>query len=114
MISAQRMFRVLEIALVSSMIFAGTLVGEMGHLQAAPKQDMPQAVIKEKEPDTIVNVNKAGLEELQSVRGIGPSLAERIIRYREENGPFRQIDDLAQVRGIGAGTLQRIKKQIAV
>jgi competence protein ComEA len=48
-----------------------------------------------------VNVNKASLEELQIVRGIGPVLAKRIIEYRASNGSFKTIEDVAQVKGIG-------------
>lgn len=54
---------------------------------------------------TTVNVNRATLEELQSLPRVGPALAGRIIGWREQHGPYRSLEDLRHVRGIGAGTV---------
>ncbi len=62
----------------------------------------------------MVNINKAGLEELQGLRGVGPSLAGRILEYRNEKGPFKQIEDLSHVRGIGQAKLEKMRSQISV
>ena len=62
----------------------------------------------------MVNVNKAATEELIKVWGIGPVMAKRIIEYRDKNGMFKSIDDLAQVHGIGGNKLQRIRDQVTV
>jgi comEA protein len=62
----------------------------------------------------VVNVNKATLEELVKVRGIGPVMAKRIIEHRDKNGAFKSIDDLAQIHGMGGNKLQRIKDQITI
>jgi competence protein ComEA len=56
-----------------------------------------------------VDVNRAGLEELQSLPGIGPALAQRILDSRSRDGPFRRLDDLLRVRGIGPATLARLQ-----
>ena len=61
-----------------------------------------------------ININQADLEELQSLRGIGPSLATRIIEYREKHGPFRRIEDLMNVRGIGETSFLKLREQITV
>lgn len=62
----------------------------------------------------IVNINIASLEELISIPGIRPSLAERIIRFREENGKFKKIDELKKVKGIGDIKFKTIKRYIIV
>lgn len=55
-----------------------------------------------------VNINTASKEDLIALPGIGETMAERIILYREEHGPFRSVDDLLNVRGIGRKKLERI------
>jgi competence ComEA-like helix-hairpin-helix protein len=61
-----------------------------------------------------VDINQADTEELESLPGIGPVLAKRIVEWRRQQGPFRSEDDLLQVRGIGPQSLKRIQSQIVV
>ncbi|PTX64816.1 competence protein ComEA [Melghirimyces profundicolus] len=61
-----------------------------------------------------INVNTASGEELQELNGVGPSKAEAIIRYREENGPFTSVDQLTEVPGIGEKTLEQWGDQVTV
>ena len=56
-----------------------------------------------------VDLNAASAEELESLPGIGPSLAGAIVAYREANGPFDGVDDLDDVPGIGPKTLENIR-----
>jgi len=51
---------------------------------------------------------------LVTVRGIGPAIAERILAFRQEHGPFKTVDELVNVTGIGGAKLQKIKAQVAV
>ena len=55
-----------------------------------------------------VNINTASLEDLQRLPGVGPVIAQRIIDYRETNGPFSNVEALINVKGIGEKTLAKI------
>ncbi|NIA03701.1 MAG: hypothetical protein GWP12_04155 [Nitrospirae bacterium] len=55
-----------------------------------------------------VDLNTAGIEELEKLPGIGPSKASSIVAYREEHGPFHSVDELANVSGIGEGIIEKI------
>ncbi|MDG2537270.1 helix-hairpin-helix domain-containing protein [Dyella jiangningensis] len=62
---------------------------------------------------TPVNVNKADAATLaKSLDGVGHSKAEAIVAWRDEHGPFKSVDDLAQVKGIGPATLERNRSAI--
>lgn len=62
----------------------------------------------------LVNLNTASAEELDTLNGIGPALAARIIAYREEYGPFRRVEDVIEVRGIGPRTLEGFRAHVTV
>ncbi len=62
----------------------------------------------------LININTATKAELVSLEGIGEVLADRIIAYRETNGPFQTPQDLMNVRGIGEGKLSAILDKITV
>ena len=60
------------------------------------------------------NLNTADAAALESLPGIGPALAQRIIDYRTANGPFQTTAEIQDVRGIGAGIYEKIKDSITV
>lgn len=64
--------------------------------------------------ETKININKATTQELQQIEGIGPSLANKIIEYRNQNGNFRQIEDLKQVPGIGEAKFGSMQEKITI
>lgn len=64
--------------------------------------------------DGKVNINTAGMDELQQLNGVGPAKAEAILRYREENGSFSSVEELTNVSGIGEKTLEKFKEQVTV
>lgn len=61
-----------------------------------------------------INVNTATLAELDVLPGIGPSIAQRIVDYRTQNGPFKKIEDLKKVRGIGDALFEQVKDLVTV
>lgn len=78
---------------------AGGAAGAGGQQPAAP---------------TRVNVNQAGVDALQQVPGIGPVLAARIVAYRQAHGPFRRVEDLTRVQGIGPRSLENMRPYLHV
>ncbi|WP_166667945.1 helix-hairpin-helix domain-containing protein [Orenia marismortui] len=60
-----------------------------------------------------VNINNASVEELQNLKGVGPSTAEKIIKYRQEKGSFKTLKELTKVPGIGEKTFAKLKSQIS-
>ena len=72
------------------------------HASPAPKRDGR------------ININRASAAELEALRGIGPTLARRIVEYRQEHGPFAAVEDLVRVRGIGAAKLKGLMEQASV
>lgn len=68
----------------------------------------------EEKEDEIVNINTATKEELTKISGIGDGKADSIIKYREENGDFKTIDDIKNVTGIGESLYEKIKDYITV
>ncbi|MGF1661570.1 MAG: ComEA family DNA-binding protein, partial [Kineosporiaceae bacterium] len=65
-------------------------------------------------PSGLVDVNTATAGELEQLPGIGPVLAQRIVAWREDTGPFASVDDLAAVPGIGPATLEELRDSATV
>jgi len=69
---------------------------------------------KKKPPDRPVNLNTATSEQLQQVPGIGPVTAGKILQMRKTYGPFKSVDDLLAIRGLGAKRLEKMRKYLTV
>ena len=81
-------------------------------------KDNGNGIILEKnnsnESSNVININKATQIELETLTGIGPSIAEKIIEYREKNGNFKNIEDIKNVSGIGENKFEEIKNNIEI
>ena len=64
--------------------------------------------------DGKININSATVEELTQLQKVGPKTAERIVAYRDANGPFKTVDDLKNVKGIGDKILELNKDRLTV
>lgn len=62
----------------------------------------------------VVNINTASQQELETLKGVGPAKAKAIVDFRTQNGPFKSVDDLDKVKGIGAGILNKIRSEITI
>jgi comEA protein len=69
---------------------------------------------KKKPPAQPVNINTANSEQLQQVPGIGPATANKILQMRKSYGPFKSVDDLLAIRGLGAKRLEKMRKYLTV
>ena len=61
-----------------------------------------------------ININTASIKELQKLDGVGRGVAQRIVDYREANGPFKRGEDLRKVEGVGAAMFERNRERIVV
>lgn len=92
--------------------------------QALPVEDGMQITVPDKdeilqvqmaaEKDGLINLNTADVNLLTTLKGIGKSRAEEIVKYREENGKFDKIEDIMNVPGIKQGSFEKIKDSITV
>lgn len=89
-----------QIGLVLAAVFALSLL--------SPLLAQSKAAVKK------VNINTADLDELQTLPRIGEKVAQRIIDYRKEHGPFKKIEELMKVRGVGEKTFKLLKDKIEV
>jgi competence protein ComEA len=64
--------------------------------------------------DMVVNINTASVKELTQIPGIGKVTANLIIAYREKHGPFKQIEDIQKIKGIGSKKFAKIKDLITL
>ncbi|HLZ51257.1 MAG TPA: helix-hairpin-helix domain-containing protein [Candidatus Acidoferrum sp.] len=71
-------------------------------------------IAKKKPPTKPVNINTATSEELQQVPGIGPATAQKILQMRKSYGPFKSVDDLLAIRGLGQKRLDKMRKYLTV
>lgn len=61
------------------------------------------------QPSGVVNINTASSDELELLPRVGPALAGRIIEFRETNGPFRSVDEILAVKGIGESSFEKLE-----
>jgi competence protein ComEA len=90
-------------------------LGLSGRAAAQQASDTPAAARAAKPASAaIVNLNTATAAQLESLPGIGPKTAERIVEYREKNGNFKKIEELMNVKGIGEKSFLKLKDRLTV
>jgi competence protein ComEA len=64
--------------------------------------------------EAVVNLNTATVDQLDVLPGIGPAIAQAVVDYRDQHGPFASVDQLLEVRGIGEAKLEDLREQVVV
>lgn len=88
--------------------------GEQIYVNPTVRTVNGKRIIKKVVPRGPININRASAKEFDSLVGIGPVIARRIVEYRRVNGPFMAIEDLEKVSGIGSAKFEELKSKISV
>jgi competence protein ComEA len=98
---------VTAVAVLFVLSLAAALPGSV-RAAAPPK---PAAAASEARP---IDLNTADSTALEAVPGIGKSLSQRIVAFRDKNGPFQSVDDLLKVQGVGEKSIQKLRPYLTV
>lgn len=90
--------------LLASQPFAANAAQSKGAARSAAKPPVT----------SVVNINTASASDLEALPGIGAKTAARIIEHRQKNGPFKKVEELMNVRGVGEKNFLKLKAQISV
>ena len=103
------MFRtLLSIAALSAVVLANPGVASAAQGSSGGRAAVKPAIV------TAININTASAKELDALPGIGAKTAALIVEYRQKNGPFKKIEELINVRGVGEKSFLKLKPQLTV
>ncbi len=97
-----------------SLIAAATLIAAHPYTAAAARQAAGARASAKAPVAAPININTAAATDLVALPGIGAKTAARIVEYRQKNGPFKKVEELMNVRGVGEKNFLKLKSQITV
>lgn len=99
---------------VLSIVALSCLLGTLPSDTAAAQSKSAARSTTKPTSTAIVNLNTASPTDLEGLPGIGAKTAARIVEYRQKNGPFKKVEELMNVRGVGEKNFLKLKPQITV
>ena len=96
-----------------SIVALSCLLCALPSAAAAQAKSAPRAAAKPSST-AIVNLNTASATDLEGLPGIGAKTAARILEYRQKNGPFKKVEELMNVRGVGEKNFLKLKPQLTI
>ena len=97
-----------------SLVAAAFLISAQPHAAAAAQRTVAPRSSAKPAVTSVINLNTASATDLETLPGIGAKTAGRIVEYRQKNGPFKKIEELMNVRGVGEKNFLKLKEQITV
>jgi len=101
---------VLFILLIAALV----ITGSSPTIVSASEAKATESSSTQQSATTKININNATATELEKLPGIGPKMAVQILDFREANGPFKSVEDLKQIKGVGPKKFEQIKSVVTV
>ena len=99
---------------VLSLVVVSCLLGAFPSASLAAQSKAPARTAAKPASTAIVNLNTASASDLEGLPGIGAKTAARIVEYRQKNGPFKKVEELMNVRGVGEKSFLKLKPQLTI
>jgi competence protein ComEA len=108
------MFRSLSSLVAVALLFAHAASAAQTSAPQPPAKSSSRSAAAVSDASAPININTASAAELDGLPGIGAKTAARIVEYRQKNGPFKKIEELMNVRGVGEKNFLKLKDRITV
>ena len=99
---------------VLSLVAVISVIALQSPVASAQDKPAPRSAPSKASTSAVVNINTASVADFEQLPGIGAKTAARIVEYRQKNGPFKKIEELMNVRGIGEKNFLKLKAQLTV